>query len=126
MADADPEFRWWVARCLVQGIGPHLRVVEAVDTGHALRVAESEEVRLVVCDLLLPRQGGLALVARMRADPGLAHVPVLLLAGEPLTASDRRRIATVTGVDVLAKPFNARALVGWVGRRLPGAPPSPR
>jgi len=61
---------------LLQARGLH--VVVARTGVEALEVARRELPQVVVSDVLLPRLDGFALCRRLREDPLLAHVPVLL------------------------------------------------
>jgi PAS domain S-box-containing protein len=61
---------------LLQSRGLH--VVVARSGVEALEVARREVPQVVVSDVLLPRLDGFALCRRLREDPLLAHLPVLL------------------------------------------------
>lgn len=66
--------------------------------------AHPEPPDLVICDLGMPRMSGDELVRRMRDDPRLATVPVILLTGQD---SDEARLGMLeAGVaDYVLKPF---------------------
>lgn len=76
---------------------------------------------LVVLDVMLPGCSGLDVLARLRADPGLTGLPVLVL-----TARGRgidRAVALAAGADAfMAKPFdNAHFLAAVRALAAPGA-----
>ena len=85
------------------------RVLAAADGAQALARARAELPDLVVTDLMLPRLGGDELVAAMRAEPGLAAVPVLVLsaAGDETL---RARLLAESVQDYVTKPFSAHEL----------------
>jgi CheY-like chemotaxis protein len=56
-----------------------LRVTTARDGEEALAVLESEPVRVVVSDLMMPGMNGWELARALRATPELADVPVLFI-----------------------------------------------
>jgi CheY-like chemotaxis protein len=56
-----------------------LRVTTARDGEEALAVLESEPVRVVVSDLMMPRMNGWDLVRALRATEKLANLPVLFI-----------------------------------------------
>jgi two-component system, OmpR family, phosphate regulon response regulator OmpR len=65
---------------------------------------------LIVLDVMMPGESGLALTRALRSDPLLPRVPVLLLTamGEP---EDRVNGLETGAADYLAKPFEPRELV---------------
>lgn len=69
---------------------------------------------VVVCDVVMPGIDGLEVCRRLKADPDLAHVPVILL-----TARDRdedRAAGIAAGCDdYLTKPFSPLALIDRIG-----------
>ncbi|MFA9445614.1 response regulator [Egicoccus sp. AB-alg6-2] len=88
--------------------------VTAAATGVAgLMVARSQDIDLVVLDVMMPRLDGLQTVRRLRSDARTSHLPVLLT-----TAAGRHRDA-VEGLDAgaddtLEKPIPADVLVAHV------------
>jgi|MudIll2142460700_1097286.scaffolds.fasta_scaffold09908_2 PAS domain S-box-containing protein len=55
------------------------RVAKARNGLEALEVARSDKPHVIVSDVLLPRMDGFALCRRIKEDPVLQHLPVLLL-----------------------------------------------
>jgi len=93
--------------------GIDLGQVEAVDGRRALEAIASRVPDLIVSDLMMPVLDGLELCRRIKEDPELDFVPVILLTAK---ASVESRIAgLVTGADdYLAKPFDSRELLARV------------
>lgn len=79
--------------------------VEVVSDGlKVLTAARTRRPDAILADVMMPRLDGFALVAEIRADPGLRDLPVLLLsarAGQQATATGLARGAD----DYLVKPF---------------------
>jgi signal transduction histidine kinase/serine phosphatase RsbU (regulator of sigma subunit) len=89
------------------------RVLTAVDGVEALQVLADGQVDIVITDVMMPRLDGFGLLARMRQDPALAAVPVVMLsahAGEDGLAEGLEAGAD----DYLVKPFAARELLARV------------
>jgi CheY-like chemotaxis protein len=90
-----------VVGAVVSAMGHH--VVEVPDGAQALMTVETLPPDLIFLDLHMPEMSGLQMLARMRAMPGLAQVPVVLL-----TASRSTDVVTKTakyGVrDYVSKP----------------------
>jgi putative two-component system response regulator len=102
VVDDNPLNRDLLARRLVaQGY----RVETANDGRAALARLERSGVSLVLLDIMMPGIDGFEVLRRMRANDGLAHVPVIVI-----TALDELDAAAqcieLGAEDYLAKPFN--------------------
>jgi signal transduction histidine kinase/DNA-binding response OmpR family regulator len=88
---------------------PEYRVVEAADGLAGLEAARRRVPDLVISDVMMPGLDGTALLRRLREDPELELVPVVLLTAR---ASPESRIQGFReGVDdYLVKPFDPREL----------------
>lgn len=63
--------------------GAEFAVVEAQDGVDALeKLAEHADVALIVCDVNMPRMGGMDFLEALRALPQCQHVPVVMLTTE--------------------------------------------
>ena len=91
--------------------------VRGAATGaEALSAATAEPPDVVVLDLMLPDTDGASLLARMRAEPALARIRVVVTTG--LRSSV---VARIPGVDVaLFKPFGLGELLSALERVRPG------
>ncbi len=89
-------------------------VVEYASNGHEAlaRLGESPRVDLVMADLYMPVMDGFTLVERMRADPALMEIPILVISAG---AADARARAMDLGVDVyLQKPVQFADIIQTV------------
>jgi CheY-like chemotaxis protein len=85
-------------------------VVTVGDGDEAVAVIERRPPDIVLADVAMPGRTGYEVAQHIRANPHLAHIPVVLLTGafEPI---DEAR-ATELGCDgVLSKPFDPEAVV---------------
>lgn len=83
IVDDDPEFRE-VVRLILHGLP--LRVFEASDGREALDALRSRaDIELIVTDIDLPVMNGCDLYRAQRADPRLAHIPLVFLSGETVS-----------------------------------------
>jgi CheY-like chemotaxis protein len=81
----------------------------AEDGVAAMEALAAAEPDVVLLDLEMPRMDGFEVLARMRADPALAHIPVVVVTGrEDVAAVDRAYQAGATSFVV--KPLNWRLL----------------
>jgi two-component system, chemotaxis family, chemotaxis protein CheY len=111
IVDDDPDMRLYLRGCL-RGLGEAAGpVIDAADGVEALRWVRADLVGLVISDVVLPLMDGRALRQAIREDSLHAHLPVLLISGEP-------GAALPNGPDdaFLPKPFNARELLAAVRR----------
>jgi two-component system cell cycle response regulator len=93
-------------------------LLEACDGKEGLALATREKPDLILLDLFMPVMDGIAMLTRLRADPNLKSIPVVMLTAE----SDRENIFHVTklGVsDYILKPFREDHLLQRVAKIIP-------
>jgi CheY-like chemotaxis protein len=90
--------------------------VIAVDNGDDA-IARTREALpdVVLADVVMPGKNGYEVCEAIKADPALAHIPVLLLTGT-FEAFDEARAQQAGATGHIAKPFEAQALVDEVRR----------
>lgn len=86
------------------------RVSTASTGADGLASAREEQPALVVLDLMLPGMSGYDVLARLRAEPSTAEVPVLMLTARR-EEEDRIRGLSLGADDYLTKPFSPQELV---------------
>ena len=92
------------------------QALRAAHGREALEVIAAERPDLVLADVLLPILGGVELCRRLKADPGTAAIPVVLM------SSAVRRVSDGAGADAfIGKPLDLAALEAlirrWAGTR---------
>ncbi|MDI6711508.1 MAG: response regulator transcription factor [Bacillota bacterium] len=104
----------------------HFDVMTATDGREGLNAARRRKPDLIILDIMLPEMDGYQVCRALRADPGLADVPVIML-----TARDQE-LDKVLGLelgadDYVTKPFSPRELLARVKAHLrrAGAVPEP-
>ncbi len=110
LADDNTDMRGYVRR-LLEG---HGYVVDAAGDGEAaLALAQVRKPDLILTDVMMPRLDGFGLLKRIRNDPGLADIPVLMLSAR---AGEESKVEGLEAGadDYLIKPFAARELVARV------------
>ncbi len=103
--------------------GHDISVYSADDAEEALALARSLKPDIVIASTHIKRSDGLEFCRELRDDIGLAHTPVLLLAGakENLSTEQAREAGAI---GVLTKPFNPESLLAQVGLALSWTPSS--
>jgi len=82
------------------------RVITASNGREAVAVAQAERPDVVLLDVMMPEMDGLEACRRMRADPHLATVPIILLTA--LDDRDSRLRGLEAGADdFITKPFDS-------------------
>jgi DNA-binding response OmpR family regulator len=113
-------------RVLVVEDEPHIRelvvlhlgleglvVTEAAAGDEALRIAESQELDLIVLDLMLPKVDGITVCRAVRRQRLNGDVPILMLTAR--RDESEKVLGLETGADdYLTKPFGVRELVARV------------
>ena len=97
------------------------RVVTARNGREALDVVRREIPRVIVADLDMPEISGDALCIRLKADPELSAIPVILVTGSG-RAEERARAVRAGADDVISKPIGRIELIQAVNRFLRGQP----
>jgi PAS domain S-box-containing protein len=113
LADDNADMREYIARLLSECY----EVTPVADGQAALDAALQRRPDLVLSDVMMPRLDGLGLLEKLRADPGLQSVPIILLSAR---AGEESRVAGLEAGadDYLIKPFHARELMAKVNSTL--------
>jgi PAS domain S-box-containing protein len=113
VADDNADMRDYIRR-LLQG-GCEVRAV--ADGGAALKEMRKRRPNLVLADVMIPKMDGFQLIAAMRADRSLQHIPVILLSAR---AGEESRVEGLEAgaSDYLVKPFSTRELIARVSGNL--------
>ncbi len=92
-------------------------VLVANDGSEALRVIHSEQLDLVILDVVMPNLDGYEVLEVMRAHPETANIPVIMLTAFP---SDVGAVAAFEheADSYLSKPFDPEVLLSLVRRLL--------
>lgn len=90
------------------------RVFEAANGDEAVRIAEREDIHLVLMDIMMPGTDGIAAMSRIRA---FSNVPVILLTAKS-EDTDKVLGLNVGADDYVTKPFNPVELLARVRSQL--------
>ena len=105
--DDDPDIREIVQMSLSLdgGLAVHL-----CDGGErALLKMRDECPDLVMLDVMMPGMDGPSILARMRADESLKHIPVIFMTAKA-NSSEVARFRGMSAIGVIAKPFDPMSL----------------
>jgi len=96
------------------------RVFEVNDPRDGLDIVRQRKPDLVVLDLMMPDLDGFTLLEMIKADPAVAHIPVVVVSAKTLTAADRQRLERYAESLWQKGSFSTRDLVEHVVSTLGG------
>jgi DNA-binding response OmpR family regulator len=110
LADDEQRVRDMVAFKL-EAIGH--QVVPARDGGEAMSLAVAEHPDLIILDVMMPTMDGFEVLHRLKADPALHDIPVIILSAK---GREQDVMAGIRGgaVDYIVKPFSLKELTARV------------
>lgn len=82
--------------------------ISATDGQTALAQAKNEKPDLIFTDIQLPDISGEELISQLRAEPDLAHTPIVVLSGNAVTLDTD----SIPAEAFLTKPFQLQAVYG--------------
>ena len=84
---------------------PYYRVRAANSGERALRAAAAQSPDLILLDVMMPEMDGYQVLARLRADPVTAGIPVIFVTAMDSSADEEQGLA-LGAVDYITKPIN--------------------
>ena len=88
-------------------------LIEAADGESGIAMAQAHKPDLILMDIQLPLIDGYEATRRIKADPALAHIPVIAVTSYALSGDEEKTRAA--GCDAyVAKPFSPRQLLSKV------------
>jgi CheY-like chemotaxis protein len=94
-----------------------VQILEAENGALGLETARRERPDLILLDVAMPVMDGLEVLRRLKSDPGLKSIPVIMLTAE----ASRERVLDIIreGADYyILKPFDREALLAQVGKMI--------
>ena len=97
--------------------------LSAADGPRGVAAARSERPDLIACDVNLPGMDGFAVLAELKGDPSLAHVPILAVTALAMMG-DREKVLAAGFDGYISKPIEPESFVAELEAFLPTAPAS--
>ena len=91
----------------------HYQIITAMDGEAALASAKEQQPDLILLDIMMPRMDGIEVCRRLRADPSLPFMPIIMVTAK----SDSKDVVAgleAGGDEYLTKPVDHAALVARV------------
>jgi signal transduction histidine kinase/DNA-binding response OmpR family regulator len=90
----------------------------AGDGEETLQKLRADQPDLVLLDVDMPKKNGFEVIAEMRADASIAHIPVIVITAARITSRDIREGLSLGADDYVTKPFDWRELAARVRSKL--------
>jgi two-component system, cell cycle response regulator DivK len=92
--------------------------IEANTGEDGLALAEREVPALILMDIQLPGMDGYEVTRRIKANPALKHIPIIVVTSYALSGDDRKAFAA--GSDgYVTKPVSPKVLLAKIKEHLP-------
>ena len=112
----DHEENRRIVRLLLASAG--IEMIEAVTGEEGVAAAEKERPDLILMDIQLPGLDGYEATRRIKANPALRHIPIIVVTSYALSGDDVK--AFEAGCDAyVTKPFVPRDLLAKVREYVP-------
>jgi adenylate cyclase len=95
----------------------YANIATATNGREALKMLQAQPVDLVLLDIMMPDMNGYEVLERLKADPHLRHIPVIMISAIDEIESVIRCVE-LGAEDYLSKPFNPTLLRARVGASL--------
>lgn len=107
----DQEDNRRIARDLLASVG--YEILEAMNGEEGVAMAAAHRPDLILMDIQLPVLDGYEATRRIKADPALAHIPIIVVTSYALSGDDEKAIEA--GCDAyVAKPYSPRQLLSKI------------
>lgn len=112
----DEEDNRRIVRDLLTSVG--YEIIEAVTGPEGVTAVATHVPDLILMDIQLPGLDGYEATRRIKANPTLRHIPIIVVTSYALSGDDRK--AFEAGCDAyISKPFSPRALLAKIREYLP-------
>ncbi len=97
--------------------GAGYNVVEAVDGEDGLAKVNSNNVKMIITDLNMPKLDGIGFIKKVRANPKTKFIPIIMLTTE--SQAEKKQAGKSAGATGwIVKPFKPDQLLGVVKKVL--------
>ena len=100
------------------------QVFKAGDGATGYELARQHKPALVICDMLLPKIHGIDLCKKIKEDPELKNVKVILITAVYKRAATESDLKSWGADGYFEKPINTQRLLAWIENNFPKQPQS--
>lgn len=106
-----------ILKYMAEALAPAYRVLKATGGAQALEILDSENVDMVITDVMMPGVDGVQLCRSIKRNLRTSHIPVVMLSAKS-DVRDQLEALKVGADDYLPKPFSMPLLLGKIANRL--------
>jgi len=117
VADDDTHVRILLEQTLEDFEDVGVEVLLALDGQQAWDLARTEQPDVIILDVMMPELSGFDVCERIKNDPALSHIHIIMLTAKGQSKDHKRSIA-VGANEFLTKPFSPKRLVDRVASLL--------
>ena len=89
VVDDDPHIADMLRQLLPESV---FRLDAAEDGVAGLEAIEAHRPDVILLDLMMPRLDGFGVIEKMRADPELRNIPIIVISAKELTEAESRKL----------------------------------
>jgi len=93
------------------------KIAMATDGKSALKILETNNIDLILLDIMMPEMDGFEVCRRLKEDPAKKDIPIIFLTARS-ESEDIVKGFQMGGVDYITKPFNKEELFARVHNHL--------
>ena len=94
-------------------LGIYFEIISEPDGLSGLQKAQSFEVDLIICDVLMPGMNGFDVTRKLKRDFETSHIPIILLTA--MSTSENKLEGVESGADAyITKPLSSRLLLARI------------
>ncbi|WP_417124025.1 ATP-binding protein, partial [Phocaeicola sp.] len=102
-----------VRKFLEMELGIYFEIISEPDGLSGLQKAQSFEVDLIICDVLMPGMSGFDVTRKLKRDFETSHIPIILLTA--MGTSENKLEGVESGADAyITKPFSSKLLLARI------------
>ena len=88
-------------------------VVTADNGADAYKLCCEEKPDIIITDYQMPQMTGIELIEKVRSNPDLQHIPIIMLTARGFAIEDEQK-EKLNVAECLSKPFSPKELLGYV------------
>ena len=111
IVDDDPDLRFASAR-IIKSAG--YEVLTAATVGQCMEIVKNNRPDLILLDVVLPDADGQVLCSRIKADPALKNIFVVLISGTKIDSAEQADGLDCGADGYIARPITNRELIARV------------
>ncbi len=92
--------------------------ITAMDGDEALELMRTEQPDLALLDVNMPHKDGFVVLKEMRSDPGIAHIPAIMITAARIGIKDVQEGLRLGADDYVTKPVDWRELAARIRAKL--------